>query len=675
MRRRCAALRRRAPSALCGLLIVATIAHFSWLAVARHQMFRSSAMDLGYTAQVAWNTLHGRPFEFTTYENAPIDLPLEQFRRTDNLLGYHVELLLAPIALIYLLFEDPIALLVLQVVVVALGALPAFWIARRRLESGWAGLAIAAAYLLAPALNGAVLSDFHAVALTSTLLLFAFYFLDERRPWAFLAAITIAISAKEDVPLLVGMLGLYLLIRRRERRLGVVAALLGFGWFIVATRIIQPHYNGLTTSPFLHRLAIFGPSVSETLANVVQDPLLIVAWLARAASVAYLSGLLATGGFLPLASPLVLMIGAPVLAINLFSTWEWTYSEGAHYSASLIPIIIVAAIYGAEWLARQAARRTGAPFQQTAGALAAVVLGVSLVHQWQIGLAPFARNYRPPIIGEHHRLGWEFARLIPPEASVSAQANLYPHIAHRRRAYFFPALNDAEYVWLDVTSSSFPISVSRLNSEIQFLLERGAYGVKAAQDGYLLLQRGAPGRLSGETLDAFLAFARADGPPSRPAAIQFGDALELVGFDSEVHQVVTVGQLPATVTTYWRALRPLDADYAISFFFTRPDGAIVGAYTGATPTLSWVPTRAWQSGDIMRVETPILEIGRDLAVLVGVSAPGAKADDPAARLEPTTAAPGSAPGAEPLAAPGTAPRAAPKVIPQVRLAELFRFGR
>ena len=91
-------------------------------------MFRSSAMDLGYTTQVVWNTLHGRAFEFSTYQNAPIDLPLEKFKRTDNLLGFHVELLLAPISLLYLIFPDPITLLVLQVIVVGLGALPTFWI-------------------------------------------------------------------------------------------------------------------------------------------------------------------------------------------------------------------------------------------------------------------------------------------------------------------------------------------------------------------------------------------------------------------------------------------------------------------------------------------------------------------------------------------------------------------
>jgi len=685
--------------AICALLILVFTVYFSWLAITRHMMFRSSAMDLGYTTQVVWNTLHGRPFEFSTYENAPIDLPLEQFKRTDNLLGYHVELLLAPISLLYLVYASPVTLLVLQVIGVALGALPAFWLARRRLASGFAGLAFAAAYLLAPALNGAVLSDFHAVSLTAALFLFAFYFLEEQRPWAFLAMILLALSAKEDVPLLVFMLGLYSILsgasqpfaRRRRRmwlgektaahpatawrngrhsaqgaplgmnrRLGIATALLGLSWFLVATRVIQPHFNGLPASPFLARMAIFGPTIEATIRNALADPGLIVAWLTRGEVLTYLAGLAATGGFLSLFSPLTAAIGAPILAINIFSNWDWTYSEGAHYSASLIPFVIVSAIYGAEFVAYQAARRTRLRFRPVAIGLAALVLVSSLAHQWQIGMAPFSRSFQPPRPVEHHRLGQELIARIPAGASVSAQANLYPHIAHRPQAYLFPAVNDAEYILLDVTSSPFPLDVAALNAEIQFLLERGEYGVIAARDGYLLLRRGASHGLRDATWAAFLTFAREPQPPRFTTGVRFGDALELVGYDYDVHNVVTAGQLPATVATYWRALRPLDADYELALFFTRGDGAIVGEYAGGTATLAWYPARAWQPGETIRIETPVLAIGRDLGVLVGVRPPEAANDDRGARPAPSSVPGGATPAAN--------------IIAGERLVELFRFG-
>ena len=203
---------------------------FSWLSIQRHRTLQSNAMDLGYTDQVVWNTLHGRFLQFSTYKNAPIDLPLDQFSRTDVLLAYHVELLLVPISLLYLIYDSPVTLLVLQAVVVGLGALPAFWLARDHLESDWAGLVFALAYLLAPAVGGALLSDFHAVSLTASLLLFAFTFVRARRYVLYFVSIILAILAKEDVPLLVFMLGLYLVVFGKERRVGALTALIGAGY-------------------------------------------------------------------------------------------------------------------------------------------------------------------------------------------------------------------------------------------------------------------------------------------------------------------------------------------------------------------------------------------------------------------------------------------------------------
>ena len=45
---------------LLTLTLTPNIILFGWLSILRHETFQSSAMDLGYTDQVVWNTLHGR---------------------------------------------------------------------------------------------------------------------------------------------------------------------------------------------------------------------------------------------------------------------------------------------------------------------------------------------------------------------------------------------------------------------------------------------------------------------------------------------------------------------------------------------------------------------------------------------------------------------------------------
>jgi hypothetical protein len=128
--------------------------------------------------------------------------------------------------------------------------------------------------------------------------------------------------------------------------------------------------------------------------------------------------------------------------------------------------------------------------------------------------------------------------------------------------------------------------------------------------------------------------------------VRFGGELELVGYNYAVHNVVAASQLPATVTTHWRALKPLDRDYGFAFYFTREDGAVVGRYTGETPTTGWFPTGAWQPGEVIRVDTPILNIGRLKDVLVTVTLPLADPESVEGRLGPVKSIDGN--GAEVL---------------------------
>src|SRR5215217_2133813 len=105
------------------------------LAVARHDGLRTNAFDLGYVTQTLWNTAHGQPYRLTVLEGAPFapeGLDPSRIRRPHSYLAFHVEPALLPLALVYGRWPDPRWLLWLQAAVVALGALPIAWLARRR---------------------------------------------------------------------------------------------------------------------------------------------------------------------------------------------------------------------------------------------------------------------------------------------------------------------------------------------------------------------------------------------------------------------------------------------------------------------------------------------------------------------------------------------------------------
>jgi len=605
------------------ILMVIYCVFFGWLAVIRHQTFGSSAMDMGYTDQVVWNTLHGRMFRFSTLENAQIDLPLEQFRRTDILLAYHVELLLAPLSLLYLIWSDLRMLLLAQVLIIALGAWPVYLLARDHLRNAWAGLAFALAYLLAPATQGATLADFHTSSLMMGLFVFAMYAARHRCWRVYLITISICLLAKEDISLSVLMLGGWLFLVRREWRVGLVTMALGLGWFFMCSLVILPHYNGLTGSPFMHRLAIFGPTLRESLANFIAEPALLLRWLIQPEIVTYLRGLLASGGYLSFLSPLTLAIAAPLVAINIFSAWNWTYSGGEHYSAMILPIVIVSAIYGMGRLAKWVARWPRLRHDQVVLGLSLMMLAISGSQYIRQGIWPFSSRFSAPRMTEHDRVGHSVISQIPPEASVSAQSNLYPHVSQRERAYFYPAINGAEYILLDAAGVTYPLSVDGLFFDAQQLMRSGEYGVVEARDGYLLLQRGAAPSLDLKLPVSFYTFAQGKaGKIPHAMRVRFGDVLELVGWDYAYLNVVQSHSLPVTITTWWRSLTDLEYDYQFAFFFTREDGAIVFAYDQDTATTLWHPPYRWRAGDLVRMETPVLTAGGLEDVLVAVANPG-----------------------------------------------------
>src|SRR4051794_26980107 len=167
--------RRRIVPLVLAMLVLGAGFGLGWRAVARHEALLSNAEDLGFTDQVIWNFLHGQFFRFSTYQDAEFitDIDLKAVRRPDSLLAFHVEPILLGLAPLYLVVPDVRAMLWLQSFALALGAVPAYRLARRRLGSPLAGLAFALVYLLAPLGQWAAAADVHSVALAAPLLMLA----------------------------------------------------------------------------------------------------------------------------------------------------------------------------------------------------------------------------------------------------------------------------------------------------------------------------------------------------------------------------------------------------------------------------------------------------------------------------------------------------------------------
>jgi len=556
--------------------------------VLRHETLNSRGYDLGNVDQAVWNTAHGRVLQFTNWIGKSDDF------RYPSRLAMHFEPIYLLIAPLYWIWSDVRLLLILQAVVVALGGLAIYRLALDALGRPWPAIAMVAAFLLYAPLQWALLDDFHAVTLVGGLVPFAFWALRRRRWGWFTLLVILIMSTKEDMPLLVGMMGLYALIWERERSAGLVTIAAAAAWFIVAVFVIIPHYTLGGQSQYLDRYAdVLGPG-GLTISSL---PTLVVAMIRTLLSwetVRYMAGLLWPMAFTPIAGWPTLLIATPSIALNLLSNNPTQHVLGRHYVAPIAPVVAVAAVMGAAWLSRWLDRRTPWPRERWVGGLAGLVLICSLIAQYQGGFTPLAPDYRPPERTDHHRLLRRFLAQIPPDASVSTQQNLNPHLSQRERITIIPYDVSGEYLLLDVTT--YPgYNYRNMHAWLkENVVERPGYGVIDAADGYVLLRRGAEPR---PLPDAFFDFARtSEANPQYPAVVDFGDAVRFLGFD-----ILPRRYGEPFYALYFQALRPLKRDYAITLYLADERYQLRGATEIPQMTLVWYPTSRWQPGETIRV--------------------------------------------------------------------------
>jgi uncharacterized membrane protein len=650
------------------VLIAADFLLLGGLALQRHATFQTNALDLGYHDQAIWNTLHGRPFRFTTYQqderaSFAVDVPLAQIRDPHSLLSYHVEPLLLLIVPIFLIWDDARVLLVLQAAALALGAWPAYRLGRRRLGSPWAGIAIALLYLLAPARQATALSDFHTVAFTALLFLLALDALDAQRVRLFLGASLLCLLAREDTAIIVIALALYAALQPKFRRPALTLAGVSLLYLYLATNVVMPYFNGLSGPTYLYRYNQFGTNLREMAWNVFNEPQLYGDWLRQPDILAYLGGLLFSGGWVALAAPDILVIILPVALLNALANTGWPSSGGAHYSAAIVPFLIAAATYGIARLKKSGGWKVGRleswkivdrsskvedsrwriknhhhPLStvhyplSTIFYLLLLALVIALSFQFQQGVAPFSSRWSWPPLDAHARLGAQILDLIPPEAAVSAQSGLYPHLSHRERAYQFPTIADADYIVLDVTNNPVTLTYEGYFQHVRLALINPRFGPLAVGDGYLVLKRRAPKK--SPLVDEFLTFTLArPGEIEHPLQADFGGQLRLEGYTLTTLPIVDQRGPHVQLTTFWRVRQTLPENLRPVFFYTRADGAIVYQQPEQPLELYWRPISAWQAGQLYKLTNPQLRVDALREVLLGVESTDGSPEEPAHRLE------------------------------------------
>jgi uncharacterized membrane protein len=463
-----------------GVTVVAAAAAFgagfAALSVLRHRAFATGRFDLGNMVQAVWWTAHGHPLRMTNLHG-------EQISR----LAAHVDPLLAVFGPLWWIWPSPDLLLVVQAVAIGAGAFPVYWLARKHLASPRAGLGFALAYLLYPATGWLSLNEFHPVALATPLLLYAFWFLDNDRLLAFALCAIPAAASKEEIGLVIAGFGIWYAFAHKRVAAGLTVAVLGFAWSAIAIGVVLPHFHTAGESDFYGRYSEVGGSAAGVVKTTFTDPGRIAHAAFSRRDLHYLVTLVVPLAGLSLLAPLVLIAALPELAVNLLSATPTQTSIHFHYTAGLIPPLVVAAVLGAKRLSRWTF------------AVAAVAVVAALVGNYWLGPIPGWRHVpggstfqaTAARVTEHDRIAARALRLIPKSAVVSATNTLGAHLSARRRVLSFPYVQDATWIAADETQPGYADRYAPLPTALALVgLRRNPdWRLVFEQDGVLVFNR------------------------------------------------------------------------------------------------------------------------------------------------------------------------------------------
>ncbi len=384
---------------------------FSVRGVLQHLRFHTHAFDLGIFTQGTW-LLSQLKEPFVTVRGL-------------HLFADHSSYILILIAPIYALAPSAGTLIVISVIALGASALIAFSIARRAGAGQSLSALTAVLVLIAPAVQWHVRDPFHPEVLVIPLALAGISLLQRSRDGWAIAAIVLALTAKEDVGLLVVPLGLGIAFLMHKRRSGLIISATGLFAFALNFFVLLPAWSPTGELLYSYRYSHLGDSPLGILAALVTSPDVWFDTITDPKRIWYVVALVFAIPLSVFASRW-LLVGIPALAANVLSLHGYQYEVQWHYTAYLIVVVIIAGAYGAARVERI-----------KAGPLKVVAVGLSLIIPIVIWFAAAPiRDWAQP----HSAPAQINAMLemIPPEDSVSAWTSIVPHVANREEIYSFP---------------------------------------------------------------------------------------------------------------------------------------------------------------------------------------------------------------------------------------------
>ena len=448
----------------------------SILTIRHHHRLGTAAFDLGGYDNIFFNALHGRPLRGTV---------AVQSGENWSSIRSHAEFSVYAFLPFYAIRPCAEALLCIQAFMVGLGALPVYLLAARRLSRG-AGLVLALAYLLFPAIHSGNFYDFHFQPLGSTLILWCFYLLDCRRNIAFALVFIVALGCREDVSISLAVAGFLMVFSGYRPVAGGVVGIISAAYFLVVKFVVMPHFGTWWFTDMYKELLPSGDSgFFGVVKTLIANPLYALGTLLTREKVLHVLKIFLPLAFVPLRRAGLWFGFVPAILGTILTTgYHPTTDTTFQYIYYWVPFIFVITVIVLQRIVERNGKKV---FAATIVALTFATLTTSyhwgVVFQKETFAAAWGHINLEPLTQQERQTRADLLALgskIPRNASASMSEWDVPQFSNRLTIYTLRAggANNADWILYRKDSGDAgakPATEALQSGKYRWVEERGNY--------------------------------------------------------------------------------------------------------------------------------------------------------------------------------------------------------
>jgi uncharacterized membrane protein len=463
--------------------------------VVNHYLFRTNALDYGFHLQAFWHFIH-----FTSG-------PLTVFGHTiTSFFQIHPSFTLVYLTPLCYLLKPVLGsytLIIVQNIFIIIGGIYTYKVLLYKSNNYLISVIAILHYFLLWGHYSAIAFEYIDATVAATFIpVFFYYFYKSKYFYAGLAFV-FTLTSRENMPIWFIFIGLFFAIEyfktdkiKFKLSLGIITISLVYLVFIFS--VLFPFFADDTYTYNRFQYSQLGSNIPEVLKYIVLHPistikLLFVNHLGNSVydgiKIEFWTVFMLSGGIILFLKPKYFLIFIPLIGQKLFSDDYQMWGINIFYSIEIVSVLTIASYLIIIKFKNYKITYIISFLLLLSTFVTTITMMNHRKSKWynsskeKIYTASF---YKSDL---NIKEVYSTLKLIPDDAVVCAGEKLVAHLSFRDKIYYFPNINDSEYIVLLLKGSTYPLKIDEFNQKVSQLLSSNKWEILTQTSDIILLRK------------------------------------------------------------------------------------------------------------------------------------------------------------------------------------------